>query len=110
MFDCLPPDILLSKLSAYGLSSKSVKLLGNYLTGRKQQTKSSVNGLTSLRVCLKVLYSVPCFLTYLYVVYFVLWSRVLDNMITICVMLITSDNLMSILLKESTVLISNGSK
>jgi hypothetical protein len=38
-FDCLPHDILLSKLAAYGLSSQSVKLLENYLTGRKQQIK-----------------------------------------------------------------------
>ena len=38
-FDCLPHDILLCKLSAYGLSLKSVELLRNYLTGRKQQIK-----------------------------------------------------------------------
>ena len=38
-FDCLPHDILLSKLAANGLSSQSVKLLENYLTGRKQQIK-----------------------------------------------------------------------
>ena len=38
-FDCLPYDILLCKLSAYGLSPKSVELLRNYLTGRKQQIK-----------------------------------------------------------------------
>ena len=38
-FDCLPHYILLSKLVAYGLSSQSVKLLENYLTGRKQQIK-----------------------------------------------------------------------
>jgi retron-type reverse transcriptase len=38
-FDCLTHDILLSKLAAYGLSSQSVKLLENYLTGRKQQIK-----------------------------------------------------------------------
>jgi hypothetical protein len=38
-FDCLPHDILLCKLSAYGLSQKSVELLRNYLTGRKQQIK-----------------------------------------------------------------------
>ena len=29
-FDCLPHDILLCKLSAYGFSSKSVERLGNY--------------------------------------------------------------------------------
>jgi hypothetical protein len=39
-FDCLPRDILLSKLAAYGLSSQSVKLLENYLTGRKQGRQS----------------------------------------------------------------------
>jgi hypothetical protein len=38
-FDCLPHDILLCKLSAYGLSPQSVELLRNYLTGRKQQIK-----------------------------------------------------------------------
>ena len=38
-FDCLPHDILLSKLVAYGLSSQSGNLLENYLTGRKQQVK-----------------------------------------------------------------------
>jgi hypothetical protein len=32
-------DILLCKLSAYGLSPNSVKLLQNYFTGRKQQIK-----------------------------------------------------------------------
>ena len=38
-FDCLPHNILLSKLAVYGLSSQSVKLLENDLTGRKQQIK-----------------------------------------------------------------------
>ena len=38
-FDCLPHNILLSKLAVYGLSSQSVKLLESYLTGRKQQVK-----------------------------------------------------------------------
>ena len=38
-FDCLPHGNLLCKLSAYGLSPKSVELLRNYLTGRKQQIK-----------------------------------------------------------------------
>jgi hypothetical protein len=32
-------NIFRSKLSAYGLSPNSVKLLQNYLTGRKQQIK-----------------------------------------------------------------------
>ena len=38
-FDCLPHDILLCKLSAYGLSESSVNLLKNYLSNRKQQIK-----------------------------------------------------------------------
>ena len=38
-FDCLPHDILLCKLSAYGLKDDAVKLLNSYLSGRKQQVK-----------------------------------------------------------------------
>jgi hypothetical protein len=38
-FDCLPHDILLAKLHAYGLSEKAVSLLKSYLTDRKQQIK-----------------------------------------------------------------------
>jgi hypothetical protein len=38
-FDCLPHDILLSKLAVYGLSYQLVQLLENYLTGCKQQIK-----------------------------------------------------------------------
>jgi hypothetical protein len=36
-FDCLPHDILLNKLSAYGLTENSIKLLYSYLSDRKQQ-------------------------------------------------------------------------
>ena len=39
VFDRLPHDILLSKLSAYGLQSESVQLLNSYLSGIKQQVK-----------------------------------------------------------------------
>ena len=38
-FDCLPHDILLSKLSAYGLCADSVELLKSYLSDRKLQVK-----------------------------------------------------------------------
>ena len=44
-FDCLPHDILLSKLSAYGLCNESVNLLKSYLSGRTQQVK--LNGIVS---------------------------------------------------------------
>ena len=38
-FDCLPHEILISKLKAYGLSDSASKLLLSYLTDRKQQIK-----------------------------------------------------------------------
>ena len=38
-FDSLLDDILLSKLSAYGLRNEYVQLLNSYLSGRKQQIK-----------------------------------------------------------------------
>ena len=46
-FDCLPHDVLLSKLSTYDLKNESVQLLNSYLSGRKQQVKlnqSRTNG------------------------------------------------------------------
>ena len=45
-FDCLPHDILLDKLSAYGMSTDSVCLLESYLSNRKQQIK--INGILSI--------------------------------------------------------------
>ena len=44
-FDCLPHDILLDKLSAYGMSTDSVSLLESHLSSRKQQIK--INGILS---------------------------------------------------------------
>jgi hypothetical protein len=41
-FDCLPHDILLDKLSAYGISSHSVSILKSYLSNRKQQIKVNI--------------------------------------------------------------------
>ena len=38
-FDCLPHNILLCKLSAYGLGENSVKYLHSYLSDRKQQIR-----------------------------------------------------------------------
>ncbi|KAH3869154.1 hypothetical protein DPMN_032315 [Dreissena polymorpha] len=37
--DCLPHDILLHKLQAYGVSENSIKLLKSYLSNRQQQIK-----------------------------------------------------------------------
>jgi hypothetical protein len=38
-FNCLPHDILIYKLSTYGLSDYATKLLLSYLSNRKQQIK-----------------------------------------------------------------------
>ena len=38
-FVCLPQDLILLKLEAYGLSEKSINLLNNYLSGKKQCVK-----------------------------------------------------------------------
>ena len=37
--DCLPHDLLLAKMEAYGFSADSLKLIHNYLFGRKQRVK-----------------------------------------------------------------------
>ncbi len=42
-FDCLPHDLLAAKLSAYGVCSDAVRLLINYLRGRKQRVKFGEN-------------------------------------------------------------------
>ena len=38
-FDCMPHNLLLAKLQAYGLSSESIALMRSYLTGRHQRVK-----------------------------------------------------------------------
>ena len=38
-FDCLPHDLIVAKLHAYGLSIDSLKLIIIYLTERKQRVK-----------------------------------------------------------------------
>ena len=38
-FDCLPHDLLIAKLEAYGFSNSSLLLIYDYLSGRKQRVK-----------------------------------------------------------------------
>ena len=38
-YDCLPQDVLITRLEAYGLDTASLSLLKNYLANRKQRTK-----------------------------------------------------------------------
>ena len=38
-FDCLPPDLFISKLHAYNVSNHACKLMASYLSNRKQRVK-----------------------------------------------------------------------
>ena len=41
-FDCLPHELLIAKLDAYGFDKSSLKLIHTYLSNRKQRVK--ING------------------------------------------------------------------
>ena len=38
-YNCLPRDLIIAKLEAYGFDKSSLKLLYSYLTNRKQRVK-----------------------------------------------------------------------
>ena len=48
VFDCLPHDLLIAKLEAYGLDREMVKLVYSYLKDRKQAVKGFVGILKSI--------------------------------------------------------------
>ena len=54
-FDCLSHDLLIAKLNAYGFSRDALKLINDYLSGRKQRTKVNEN-FSSWR---NIIYGVP---------------------------------------------------
>ena len=40
VYDCIPPDLLISKLEAYGLDKTSLHLLRDYLSNGKPKGKN----------------------------------------------------------------------
>ena len=40
-YDCLPHDLMVTKLETYGLAKESLQLISDYLSYRKQKTKIS---------------------------------------------------------------------
>ena len=54
-FDCLPHELILAKLHAYGVDIKSLKLLKDYLSNRTQRVKLD----STLSLWLKILLGVP---------------------------------------------------
>ena len=45
-FDCIPHDLIIAKLSAYGFDQSSLEFILSYLTDREQSTRA--NGIYSL--------------------------------------------------------------
>ena len=39
VFDCMPHDLLIAKLKAYGFGLQGLRLIANYLSDRKQRMK-----------------------------------------------------------------------
>ena len=54
-FNCLPHDIIIAKLNAYGFDMKALNFIYDYLRNRKQRTKID-NAYSSWQ---KILYGVP---------------------------------------------------
>ena len=54
-FECLPHELILAKMHAYGVDIKSLKALQGYLSNRTQRVKLD----STLSSCLKILLEVP---------------------------------------------------
>ena len=66
-FDCLPHDLIVDKLAAYGLCESACKLLASYLSNRKQRVKSGDNysdWSEIIKVYRRARNKGPCFLTF----------------------------------------------
>ena len=53
-FDCIPHQLLITKLSAYGFEMKSIAFISAYLKNRKQKTKIG----STFSECLNILFGV----------------------------------------------------
>ena len=51
--DCLPHELLIAKLDAYGFDKSSLKLMHSYLSNRKQRVKINDNIVLGARYCLE---------------------------------------------------------
>ena len=54
-FDCIPHQLLIAKLSAYGFDTKSIAFISAYLKNRKQKTKIG----STFSECSNILFGVP---------------------------------------------------
>ena len=54
-FDCLPHDLLLAKMAAYGFGERSLRLFANYLSNRRQRVRIG----SSISSILEILLGVP---------------------------------------------------
>ena len=74
-FDCIPHDLIITKLAADGFDTDTVTLIHNYLSGRKQRMK--INSAYSIwkDIYFMVFYKVPyldhCFSIYTYEICFI---------------------------------------
>ena len=54
-YDCLPHDLIMTKLETYGLDTNSIRILFDYLSCRKQRTKMG----SSYSIWSEVLHEIP---------------------------------------------------
>ena len=54
-FDCLDHELLIAKLNAYGFSLPALRLINDYLSNRRQQTKLEICLVIGLKLYLEYL-------------------------------------------------------
>ena len=67
-YDCIPYDLLIAKMDAYGLNKKALKLVYSYLKNRIQRVKTSSTFSSSKKISIGVPQGsvlVPYYSTYL---------------------------------------------